>query len=242
MLKGQLISSGLWGILVKLRQLEFLIAIAELGSITACAEHFAVSQPSVTQQIHQLEEELSSELLIRSPKGTSLTETGEKIVSQAKKVFKEFKRIPLIVAETRQFITGWISLGVSPLLPTFHFSRIYSQFHKDFPGIRIKMVEVEDLHLLEQVKNSQVDLAMTPIPLFSTSAPYEMLWSEELVVVSNPDDNLEDIVTLDSLQHRSFVFMTPGCSLNLIVTRLFQKAGFEPRVVAEASGIRFPID
>lgn len=220
-----------------LRQLEFLIAIADLGSISACAEYFGVTQPSVTNQIHQLEEELSSPLLVRKARGATLTDIGEKTVLQAKKVLQEVKRIPMIVEEAKQSITGRIVLGVSPLLPIHHFPRMYWAFHRDFPEIRIEMVEVDALHLADHVRNHRVDLALTPLPLFSTKVQYEMLWSEELVVISSPDEKLDDSVTMASLRERNFVFMSPGYSLNLTVAHLAQKAGFEPHVVTEASGI-----
>lgn len=220
-----------------LRQLEFLIAIADLGSISACAEFFGVTQPSVTHQIHQLEEELSSVLLIRQARGATLTDIGEKTVSQAKKVLQEVKRIPLMVEEAKKSIIGRIVLGVSPLLPIHHFPRMYWPFHRDFPEIRVEMVEVDALHLADYVRNHRVDLALMPLPLFSTKVQYELLWSEELVVISSPDENLEDAVSVGSLRDRNFIFMSPGYSLNLTVAHLFQTAGFEPRVVAEASGI-----
>lgn len=220
-----------------LRQLEFLIAIADLGSISACAEYFGVTQPSVTNQIHQLEEELSATLLVRKARGATLTEIGEKTVLQAKKVLQETKRISNIIEEAKQSITGRIVLGVSPLLPIHHFPRIYWPFHRDFPEIHIEMAEINARQLSDQVRNHQVDLALIPLPMFSTKVQYELLWSEELVVISSPDEHLEDSVTMASLRHRNFVFMRPGYSLNLTVANLAQKAGFEPHIVTEASGI-----
>lgn len=222
-----------------LRQLEFLIGIADLGSISACAEYFGVTQPAVTNQILQLEEELSAPLLIRGVRGATLTESGKKAVLQARKVLQEVKRIPVNIEEARKAIAGKIILGVSPLSPVsiHHFPRIYRPFHRAFPEIRIEVLENEALHLADQVRKSQVDLALTPLPLFTTKVQFEPLWSEELVVISSPDENLGDPVSMVSLRDSEFVFMKPGYSINLTVARLAQHAGFVPRIVGEATSI-----
>ena len=222
-----------------IRQLEFLIAIADLGSLSACAEYFGVTQPAVTNQIHQLEEELSAALLVRGVRGATLTDSGRKVVLQAKKVLDEVKRIPLGLEETKQSITGKIILGVSPLSPVsiHHFPRIYKPFHKAFPEIRVEVIEVDALHLAEEVRKNRVDLALTPLPLFTTKAQFELLWSEELVVISSHEEVLDDPVSMASLRDRDFVFMKQGYSLNVSVARLAQYAGFVPRIVNEASSI-----
>ncbi len=222
-----------------LRQLEFLIGIADLGSISACAEYFGVTQPAVTNQILQLEEELSAPLLIRGVRGATLTESGKKAVLQARTVLQEVKRIPVSIEEARNAIAGKIILGVSPLSPVsiHHFPRIYRPFHRAFPEIRIEVLENEALHLADQVRKSQVDLALTPLPLFTTKVQFEPLWSEELVVISSPDENLGDPVPMVSLRDSDFVFMKPGYSVNLTVARLAQHAGFVPRIVSEATSI-----
>jgi LysR family hydrogen peroxide-inducible transcriptional activator len=222
-----------------LRQLEFLIGIADLGSISACAEYFGVTQPAVTNQIHQLEQELSAALIVRGARGATLTDIGLKTVLQAKKVLQETKRLLVTVEESKRTIAGTITLGVSPLSPVsiHHFPRIYRPFHQAFPDIHIEVIEVEALHLADQVRNNRVDLALTPLPLFTTKAQYEPLWTEELVVISSPEDSIDDPVSFASLRHHDFIFMKPGYSLNLTVARMAQDAGFEPNIVSEASSI-----
>jgi LysR family hydrogen peroxide-inducible transcriptional activator len=222
-----------------LRQLEFLIGIADLGSISACAEYYGVTQPAVTNQIHLLEEELTVGLIVRGVRGATLTDIGQTTVLQAKKVLQEAKRITVTIEEAKKTITGTIVLGVSPLSPVsiHHFPRIYRPFHKAFPDLHIEVVEIEALHLADQVCNKRVGLALTPLPLFTTKALYEPLWAEELVVISNPEESLPDPVPIALLRDYDFVFMTPGYNLNLTVARLAQEAGFEPNNVAEASTI-----
>ncbi|HBQ94165.1 MAG TPA: hypothetical protein DD856_02965, partial [Sulfobacillus sp.] len=222
-----------------LRQLEFLISIADLGSLSACAEYFGVTQPAVTNQIRLLEEELTTPLLIRGVRGATLTDSGQKVVLQARKVLEEVKRIPMNLEEMKHSITGKIVLGVSPLSPVSiqHFPRIYQPFHKAFPEIRIEVIEIEALHLADEVRKDRVNLALTPLPLFTTKAQFEPLWSEELVVISNPEDTLPDPVPMVSLRDHKFVFMKEGYSLNLTVARLAQRAGFVPEIISEASSI-----
>ncbi len=222
-----------------LRQLEYLIGIADLGSLSACAEYFGVTQPAVTNQIHLLEEELSAPLLVRGARGATLTDNGQRAVGQARKVLQEVKRIPMTIEEAKNAITGKIVLGVSPLSPVsiHHFPRIYRPFHLAYPEIRVEVVEFEAQHLAEQVTKGRVDLALTPLPLFTTKAQYEPLWSEELVVISCPEEIFEDPVPVMALRECPFIFMKQGYSLNLTTARLAQHAGFIPRIVSEATSI-----
>ncbi len=78
-----------------LRQLEFLIGIADLGSLSACAEYFGVTQPAVTNQIRLLEEELSTALLIRGVRGATLTDSGYKACLQLARSSKRLNVYPL---------------------------------------------------------------------------------------------------------------------------------------------------
>ena len=222
-----------------LRQLEFLIGIADLGSISACAEHYGVSQPAVTNQIRQLEEELNTPLLVRSVHGATLTDSGQRTVAQAKRVLQEVHRIPIALETSKHSFTGKIVLGVSPLSPVsvHHFPRIYRPFHKAFPEVCIEVVEVEALSLTDQVVKDRIDLALTPLPMFTTKVQYEMLWAEELVVISSTDGRLDDSVSMTSLQNENFVFMKPGYSLNLTTARMAQQAGFDPKIIVQATSI-----
>lgn len=222
-----------------LRQLELLIGVADLGSISACAEYYGVSQPAVTNQIHQLEQELSAPLLIRSVHGASLTDTGRRAVAQAKRVLQEVHQIPLTVEEAKHSLSGKVVFGVSPLslVSMHHFPRIYRPFHKAFPNVQLEVIELEAVGLADQVVKNRVELALTPIPLLSTQIQYELLWAEELVVVSRVDRPIGDTVSMQSLADESFIFMKPGYSLNITTARLAQHAGFEPKIEVHASSI-----
>lgn len=99
------------------------------------------------------------------------------------------------------------------------------------------MVEIPPQRLAEEVQNSRVDLGLMPLPLFSEDLQYEELWWEELVVISNPDESLEDFVTMGTVRDRNFVSLTPGFSLNLSIADLARQEGFEPNIVREACGI-----
>ncbi len=223
-----------------LRQLEFLIGVADLGSISACAEFYGVSQPAVTNQIHQLEEELRTPLLLRSVHGATLTEQGQRAVHQAKRALQEIHRIPITLEETKESISGTVVLGVSPLSPVSvnHFPRIYRPFHRAFPNVRLEVIEGESVNLASQIVKGQVDLALTPMPLLSTKVQYELLWAEELVVVSSMSLPLSDPISMGTLRDENFVFMKPGFSLNVATAKLGQQAGFTPNVVAHAGSIR----
>lgn len=222
-----------------LRQLEFLKSVADHGTISAAAEYWGVTQPAITNQIMQLEDELGTPLLVRKGRGVKLTESGAWVVSRAQKILDDVHQIPQGVAKILKQIRGHVTLGVSPLSPVsvHHFPKIYRQFHRTFSEIHIEVIEAESAALAERVRTGQVELALTPLPVFTTKVQFDALWAEELVVIAAPDDDIHNPVSLADLRYRNFVFMKPGYGLNHTVSRLVQKGGFVPRVTIEANSV-----
>lgn len=222
--------------MLTLRQLELLVGIADFHSISHCALSFGLTQPAVTHQIQLLEEELHCPLVQRRTRGVTLTAQGQIAVSHARTVLQEAQKIVAQANHFKSSLTGRITLGVSPLsmVTLRHFPVIYRTFHNMYSEVQIQLRELDGLHIIDQLKNRQVDLAITPLPLFSLKAHAEELWREELVVISSPEQHLEPVITFEELRHREFILMTSGYSVNLTIVRLARQAGFEPRVRAEA--------
>ncbi len=222
-----------------LKQLELLVSVADHGSISQAAEFIGVSQSSITMQIRLLEEELGGALLVRGPRGSSLTPTGERVVERARTIMREVTLIPEDFALDDR-LSGTVTLGMSPLsrVAVQHFPRIYSRFHQQYPHIRINLLEIGAAHLTECIKKGEVELAIMPLPIFSTKIAYERLWSEELVLVAPKKlEEIPAVVPLSMLKDYPFVFMKAGYGLNYTVLHLTQDAGFIPHVAQEVSSI-----
>ncbi len=223
-----------------LRQLEILVAVADMGSISAAAEFLGVSQPSITNQMRAFEEELGCALLNRGSRGVTLTSAGFLAVARARTVLEEAAKLPREIDLRREELRGTVTLGVTPLSPVsvHHFPPMYQSFHRSHPEVYVEVIEVGSALLGEQVRKGMVDLALMPLPVFTTRLQFDVLWREELVIIAGMEDPLlDEPVTLTSLRERKFVFMKPGFGLTHTVSRLAQYAGFVPRVIQEVSSM-----
>lgn len=222
-----------------LKQLEILVAVANHGSISAAANFLNTSQSSLTTQIHLLEKDLGGSLLFRSQRGSWLTPAGERVVERARTILHEVALISEDVSRDGN-LAGTVTIGMSPLsrVAVQHFPPVYRKFHQQFPNIQINVLEIGALPLTEGITKGEVDLAVMPLPIFSTHVRYERLWSEELVVVAPREmAELTNPIVLDTIKDYPFIFMKPGYGLNYSLLHLAQNAGFIPRVVEEASSI-----
>jgi DNA-binding transcriptional LysR family regulator len=222
-----------------LRQLELLIGVADLGSISACAEYYGVSQPAVTNQIRQLEDELATPLLIRSVHGASLTRSGQRAVAQAKRVLREVHRIPAALHEPQASLAGHVNLGVSSLSPitVHHFPQIYRPFHQAFPDVKVDIVEVDSVNWVDQLTQRRVDMVLAPLPLLTSQMQCELLWAEELVVVSSIDSSITDPVSPAALRDEHFILLQSADGLHPSLAKISRRAGFEPKIAVQAGSL-----
>lgn len=229
-----------WSGTMTLRQLEVLVAVADAGSMSRAGASLGVSQPLVTHQIQILEEELNCRLVSRSSRTTVLTPAGMIVVATARRILYEVDSIPNAIADHAKHLRGTVVLGASPLSPisVHFFPPLYKDFHQSYPDIEVEVMECASSQLGEQVRKGIVDLAIMPLPVFSTHLTFETLWVEELVVIADTGDSLPpDPVRLLNLKDRHFVAMKPDFGLAHTVSALAQAEGFVPRVAQQVSSI-----
>lgn len=152
---------------MRLEQLYYLTEVAKTGSITVTAERIYVSQPSITDAIKKLEQELGVALLHRSHRGVSLTEAGEKVVQISQQILGMVDKLNSEVeiykdTKTPQ-ITGNLSIYVSPDVSVVILSRVLDVFGKHYPNVKTIVKERDIFHLLEEVYQSGFDLGIITI-------------------------------------------------------------------------------
>lgn len=223
-----------------LRQLAVLHAVAQAGSMSRASKALGVSQPLVTHQIMSLESELHCTLFVRMPRSVALTPAGMAVLRVARRILRDVESIPGVIAQQLERVAGKVVLGVSPISPVAIqvFPELYKTFHDQYPDIDIDVLECPLGLLGEQVRKGAVDLAIMPLPVFSTHLAFETLWSEELVAIFDPvEAQTTDPVRLLDLKDRTFVSMNPDFGIAHSVSTLAQNFGFVPRVVKEATSV-----
>src|SRR6266576_2552934 len=225
---------------MNLRQLQYLLAIADEGSFTRAAEELLVAQPSLSQQIKRLEQELGGPLLERLPKGVRLTAAGNAFVIDARAAVAHAERatrnarsaLGLEAGELEVATVTSVAFGVLP--PAFDV------LHGRYPATTISLREYTHRRALDDAVRLGVgDIAVGPRPPQWRGSLVELGWEEFVVVLpaSDPLAQKKRAVPLEELAERNWVLFGPDHGLSELVVEVCAKAGFTPRRTVQTNQV-----
>lgn len=143
-----------------LRQLEYFSAIIREGSLTEAAKRCHVAQPSLSQQLRALEEELGEALVVRKPRGVEPTPAGLILLEHADRVLQEAHILKERFAKRREAQQGNLVFGVIPTIAPYLLPRLLGPFRQAFPKIDVQVREARTSGLIEQVVNGTIEFAI----------------------------------------------------------------------------------
>ena len=148
-----------------LTQLEYLIAIADEGSFSRAAQRVGVTQPSLSQQIKRLEDELGAPLFDRLSRGVVPTQTGDKMLHHARRVMAEVAEAGRSVRDAHGKIAGPLCVGAIPTIAPFLLPEVLPGFIAKYPGVELELVEDVTDRLVDLLVKGKVDVAvMSSLP------------------------------------------------------------------------------
>ncbi|WP_294235748.1 hydrogen peroxide-inducible genes activator [uncultured Sphingomonas sp.] len=175
-----------------LRQLEYLVTIADTGSFALAARVGHVSQPTLSQQIRALEERLGAKLFERSTTGAVLTPVGRSIVATARRMLRDASDIVALAAGAADnSLTGTLRLGTTPTLGPYLLSPIIAELHRMAPQLRLHVREgIPDEQVLE-LSRGEIDVLLGPLPMTGDDLTIEPLFREPLHLVAALDHPID---------------------------------------------------
>lgn len=225
---------------MNLRQLHYFLAVADEGSFTRAAERLFVAQPSLSQQIKSLEQELGGPLLERLPKGVRLTAAGKAFATEARGAVTHAASarrnaravLGLEAGELEVATVTSVAFGVLP--------SAFRTWHERYPGTTIALREYTHRSALDDAVRLGVgDIAVGPSPSHWRGPVVELGW-EEFVVVLPASDPLAEAgrpVPLDDLADRDWVLFGPGHGLSALILDVCAGAGFTPRRTVQTAQV-----
>ncbi len=162
-------------------QLHYVLAVAEHQNFTKAAQKVFVTQPTLSMQIQKLEEELDVLIFDRSKKPIELTETGKKIVQQARNIVTESDRIHDIVDQQKGFVGGLFRLGVIPTIMPTLLPMFLNNFIKKYPKVKLKIEELHTEAIIEKLQDGHLDAAIAATPLEQPEIKEQVLYYEPFV-------------------------------------------------------------
>lgn len=148
--------------ILTLRQLEYLVAVADTGTIAGAADLCKVSAVAVGQGLDELEKQVGTQLTHRQrAKGVELTEVGEVVLAQARQILAGVAALPTLVEHTTQQLRGKITFGVFPTLAPWIVPPVLRSFYDEYPDITVDFQELSPKELGDQLALGQIDFYLT---------------------------------------------------------------------------------
>ena len=145
---------------MRLNQFQYLLSLAEHGSFSKAAQELFVAQPSISQAIKEMEEELGILILRRSNKGISFTPQGKVVLEKAQNIMDEIDSLKLLAQTDRRDVQGNVTIGISPHMLSFLLTAILIDFKSSYPNINLELKEADILSIVKDLDNTKVDLGL----------------------------------------------------------------------------------
>lgn len=223
---------------MELRQLAYLVAVAEEGGFTRAAEKLHVAQPGISAQIRQLERELGQPLFDRAGRTVRLTAAGAAVLPHARAALAAVTGARLAVEELTGLLRGHVAVGtVTSLGADTDLPGLLAGFHDAHPGVEITLAEDTSDQLLAGLLDGRYDLALAGLAGRAPAGIDTLTFLDaELVAAVAPGDPLarRKSVALAELDGRPLILLPHGTGLRAAVEDGCAAAGFRPRVAFEA--------
>jgi DNA-binding transcriptional LysR family regulator len=223
---------------MELRQLEYLVAVAEEANFTRAAERIHVAQPAVSAQIQRLERELGQPLLDRSRRVVRLTAAGEAVLPYAKAALAAVNRMQVAVDDITDLVRGTVTIG-TVASHSVDIPRLLADFHADHPNVEITLGTDSSDNLIQNVRTGALDAAIVSV------GPDEVPEGLEVEVVT--DEAIQAAVCrtdplakrtkirLADLRDRTLIALPVGAGIRHQFDKACANAGLTPRIAFEAS-------
>ena len=221
---------------MELHQLRYFCAVVEAGSFSRAAEQSHVSQPSLSQQIMKLEDELGTRLFDRLGRSVRLTETGQTFLPRARAVLRELEAARGDVAEQKDSVGGSVTIGVIPTVAPYFLPQRLTRFSRKFPQVRLTVVEEITPVLLDQLRASKVDLAILALPIRGHEFETFPLLAERLFAALPAGHKLAKrrSLSLKDLRAQPFLLLRDGHCFRDTAVAACDRARLHPQIVFES--------
>jgi DNA-binding transcriptional LysR family regulator len=224
---------------MELRQLRYLVALADERNFTRAAAREHVAQPALSQQIRRLEHELGLQLAERTTRSVSITRAGEVLLARARRMLAELDAANAELQLVRGLQTGHVTVGTMHTMGPIDVSLVLAIFHERHPGIELTVREQSSEELAEMLRVDELDLAFLSVTerIESHELGLHQLLVEELVVILPPDHRLSGRlrISMFELAGEEFIAFREGSRLRELLVAAGRHAGFEPSVKLESN-------
>jgi DNA-binding transcriptional LysR family regulator len=216
---------------MELKQVEYFLKVADVGSYSAAAEALYISQSSLSKQIMALEKELDFALFDRSKRKIALTPAGRAFLGHARKLWADYQSMQMDIIQFKN--TPTISIVAIPVISQYGITSLFAEFKNAHPDIHVNLEEREASDILPLLNNHQFDLAFLRDNYLDKKryACLEVARDRFQVVLSRQHRlSGRKTISLAELANENFIMFDKGTVVHELALDACRAAGFEPRI------------
>src|SRR5437764_2151818 len=217
---------------MELRQLRYLVALADEQHFTRAAAREHIAQPALSQQIRRLEQEVGLALVERTTRRVTVTEAGRTLVARARRILSEVDAANAEMQALAGARTGHVTVGTMHTMGPVDVSLALAVFHERHPAVELTVREQSSEELAEMLRDDELDLAFLSVTerIESHELGLHQLVSEELVLILPPRHPLSKRrrVRMWELVGEQFISFREGARLRALLATAAHHAGFAP--------------
>ena len=217
---------------MEMHQLRYVVAVARSGNFSRAAEHCHVAQPSLSQQVQKLENELGERLFDRMKREARLTPHGEAFLRRAIRILEEVDAAKREMTDAQDLLRGTLTIGVLPTIAPYLLPEVMAQFTEKFPGVETVVQEDTTARLLKLAHGYEIDFALASQPIRDERLEVKELFSEELLLALPPGHPLtrKRTVAVADLEGERLIVMKEGHCLGDQVLGFCDRLDMKPKI------------
>ncbi|WP_026604123.1 LysR substrate-binding domain-containing protein [Methylomonas sp. 11b] len=197
---------------MNLRDLSYLVAVAELKNFSQAAEHCSISQPTLSTQIKKLEDYLGVDLFLREKNAVETTEICREILPIARRILDDARSIRQIAAHASDRHRNMLSLGAFPSLASYVLPEYVFRIKQHYPDLKIQLVEEKTNALVALLLDKKLDAALLALPVEQANLESRTLFEDPFTLAVCADHPLaeQEEIDLNTVAKENLLLLDEG--------------------------------
>jgi len=228
-----------------LKQLEYFVRVAELGSFTRAAGVLNIAQPALSRQVRLLEVELRQNLLLRNGRGVTTTEAGKLLLEHGRGILHQVERAREDLGRVRGALAGRVALGLPPSIAKMLTVPLTREFRKRLPNAALSISEALTISMQEGLQTGRLDIALLYNPPATPELDTLPLLDEDLFLIgmrpARPPSSASPI-SLKEVSTLPLVIPSRPNAIRMVVETEMAGIGCKPEISLEIDGVSAILD
>lgn len=220
-----------------MKQLRYFEALTRHGRFRLAADACAISQPALSMQIKELEEELGNNLFERSARDVKLTAFGETFAHRVRDILQAVDELGELARAARNPFLARLRIGIIPTVAPYLLPVIINDLNRAFDGIQIDVRETQTAKLIQELTQSDLDIAIVALPVSEPSLTEMKLFDEDFVLVRRREDEGKPVPERDALREMRLLLLEEGHCFRDQALSFCRIGSAKPREIMEGSSL-----